>query len=104
MAFYMWSGAYTADEVKAMVETPQDREVLARQAIESLGGKLHHYFFSFGQHDIIVIMEFADDVDMAALALRVTSNGYFSHGETTKLLTSADAMSAISRAKAAMES
>jgi hypothetical protein len=51
-----------------------------------------------------VIMEFADDVDMAALALRVTSNGYFSHGETTKLLTSADAMSAMSRAKAAMES
>ncbi len=101
MAMYMWTGSYTIDAIKSMVEEPQDREALARAAIESIGGKLHHYFFCFGQSDIIVIMEFDDDVEMAALSLLVGSIGSFSHGATTKLMTAADAMTAMARAKEA---
>ena len=101
MAFYMWTGSYTVDAIKAMVEEPEDREALARAAIESLGGKLHQYFFCFDQRDIIVIMEFDDDVSMAALSMLVATKGSFSHGATTKLMTSADAMAAMARAKAA---
>ncbi len=101
MAFYMWTGSYTTDAIKGMVEDPQDREALARAAIEAVGGKLHQYFFCFGQQDIIVIMEFDDDVSMAALSMLVGSIGSFAHGATTKLLTSADATAAMGRAKEA---
>ena len=46
-------------------------------------------------------MEFDDDVDIVALSMLVAANGAFSHGATTKLLTSADAMAAMARAKEA---
>ena len=101
MAFYMWTGSYSTDTIKAMVEDPQDREVLARSAVEAIGGKLHHYFFCFDQRDVIAIMEFDDDVAMAALSLMVGSIGNFAHGATTKLMTSTDAMAAMARAKEA---
>ena len=101
MAFYLWSGSYTTDAIKGLVDEPQNREAMARAAIEAVGGKLHHYFFCLGQQDIIVIMEFDDDVSMTALSMLVGSLGSFAHGATTKLLTSADAVSAMAAAKEA---
>ena len=101
MALYMWTGSYTTDAIRGMVDDPQDREAFERAAVESLGGKLHHFLFSFGNSDIIAFMEFDDDVDMVALSMLVAANGAFSHGATTKLLTSADAMAVMARAKEA---
>ena len=104
MAFYLWTGSYTTDAIKAMVDNPQDRETAGRAVVEALGGKLHHFFFCFDQSDIIAIMEFDNDVDMAGLSLLVGARGSFAHGATTKLMTSTDAMAAMARAKEAQDS
>ena len=104
MAFYMWKGSYTTNAIKAMVNNPQDREAAGRAVVEALGGTLHQFFFCFDQSDIIAIMEFDDDVDMAGLSLLVGAGGAFAHGATTKLMTSADAMTAMARAKEARDS
>ncbi len=104
MAFYMFTGSYTTDAIKTMVDNPQDREAAGRAAIEALGGKLHHFFFTFSESDVIAIIEIDDDVAMAACSLLVGASGALAHGATTKHMTSADAMAAMARAKDAQGS
>ena len=104
MAFYMFSASYSPDAIKAMVDNPQDREAAGRVAIEELGGKLHQFFFCFDQNDVIAIIEIDDDVAMAACSMLIGASGAMSHGSTTKLMTSADAMTAMARAKEALDS
>ena len=40
---------------------------------ESAGGKLDAYYFAFGQHDVVAIVDFPDNVSAAALS--VAANG-----------------------------
>ncbi len=104
MPHYMFQGSYTTDALKAMVDSPQDREKAAAALIEAAGGKLHSMFFCFGAEDVIAIMEMPDDESAAACALAVGASGALSGGATTKLMTSAEAMKAMARAKTASAS
>jgi uncharacterized protein with GYD domain len=101
MAYYLFTGSYSIDAIKTMVDNPQDREAAARAAVEAIGGKLHSFFFTFGESDVIAIVEIDDDVSMAAMSFAVAAGGALAHGATTKLLTSAEAMAALARAKKA---
>ena len=104
MAYYLYQASYTPAAIKAMADSPQDREAAARPLIEAVGGKLHHLFFCFGQDDIVALMEAPDDEAMAAAAMIVAGSGAVSGGRTTKLLTSAEAMAAMAAAKTAAAS
>ena len=99
MAFYLIKANYSTDAIKAMVNNPQDREVAARKAIEALGGTLHHFFFALGDADVIAIIEVPDDKTIVAGSLIVSASGNFSKYSTTKLMTSSEAMAAMSKAK-----
>ncbi|MDP6707652.1 MAG: GYD domain-containing protein [Alphaproteobacteria bacterium] len=99
MAYYLFTGSYTTDAIKTMVANPQDREAAARAAAEAVGAKLHSFFFTFGQSDVIAIIEADDDIAMSAISLTVGASGSVAHGATTKLLTAAEAMAAMARAK-----
>ena len=101
MPFYMFNGRYTAAAIKAMVDTPQDREAPASALVKAAGGKLHHLFFCFGNDDVIALIEAPDDKSMAACALAIGASGAFSGGATTKLMTSKEAMAAMRAAKKA---
>ena len=99
MGFYLIQVAYTADAAKAMVKSPQNREDAARKAIESLGGKLHSFYFCFGEYDAVLIAEAPDDKTVAAAGLAVSSAGALSKFHTTTLITTADGMEAMKLAK-----
>jgi uncharacterized protein with GYD domain len=99
MPYYLFQGRYSTNAIKAMVETPQDREAAARPLVEAAGGKLHHLFFCFGVEDIVALVEAPDDNAMAACALTIGASGALSSGATTKLMTAADAMKAMATAK-----
>lgn len=101
MGFYLFTASYTTDAIKAMVNKPQDREAAARAAIKSVGGKLHSFFFTFGESDVIAILEADNDEAAAAVSLLVGAGGGLAHGATTKLLTGAEAKAAMARAKKA---
>ena len=100
MPYYMFQGRYTTESLRAMVDNPQDREAAARAVIEAVGGKLHHMFFCFGQEDVVAIMEAPDDEAMAACTLAIGAAGSLAGGATTKLMTTAEAVSAMGKAKA----
>lgn len=98
MAFYLVQLAYTGEASKTMVKNPQSREETARKAIESLGGKLHSFFFSFGDYDVALIAEAPDNVSAAAMALSTAAGGAVSKFHTTTLLTSAEGIAAMKAA------
>lgn len=100
MAFYLWTGNYTQDAMKAMVKKPSDREAAARQAIEAAGGKLHHMFIALGRKDLVLLAEFPDDVSAVSISLMTAAAGAVSNAETTRLMTMGDFTKAIKKAGA----
>ncbi len=87
MPLYLSRFSYTPQTWAAMVEKPEDRREVARAIIESMGGKLHGFWYAFGQHDGYNLWEAPDNVSMAAVALAITSGAALSSFETTVLLT-----------------
>lgn len=99
MPYYMITGRYSLDSMKAMVENPQDREAGARSLVEAAGGTLHSFFFCFGFEDFLGIAEMPDDEAMASVGMALGASGAASSGGTTKLLTAKEAMSAMRKAQ-----
>lgn len=98
MPFYMLQVSYDAKQYKAMIDHPQDRTTQARKIVESFGGKLHNFFFAFGDYDLVAITEFPDNVSSSAAALALGSTGAFSRFKTTVLVTAAEAQKAMKKA------
>jgi len=99
MAHYMLQVGYNAASTKAMVEHPQNREEVARKATESLGGRLLSFYFCFGEFDAVLIAEIPDNVSAAAIAMGVGSTGALSKFQTTPLMTAAEGVEAMKKAK-----
>lgn len=97
----MFQGRYSTDAIKAMINNPQDREAAGKALVESVGGKLHSMFFTFGSDDIIAIIEGPDDKTAAACSMVLGASGAFSGGATTKLMTMSEAVGAMDIAKKA---
>jgi uncharacterized protein with GYD domain len=83
-----------------MVQHPQHREDAVRKSCEALGGKLHHFFYSFGDYDALTLVELPNNKAAAALALSVEASGAARQIHTTVLLTVDDAMEAMKIAQA----
>jgi uncharacterized protein with GYD domain len=101
MGFYLMQGNYTVPSVKAMIGTPRDRSEAVAKTFQSAGGKLLHFFFAMGESDWIILCEAPDDVTAAAISMAVSASGGVSNFKTTKLITTAEAMAAMSKAASA---
>ena len=98
MSHFMLRWQFKDDVAKALVGKPQDRTGPARTLVESFGGKMHHYFFVFGDYDGLAICEFPDNTSVAACSLKAMSTGAFARFETTTLLTAKEAEAAMKQA------
>ena len=77
-----------------MIARPADRRAPTRWRRPSAARSSSSYF-AFGKYDAVVIIEAPDDVAAAGAAMAVAASGGFSAGETTRLLTSEEAMAAM---------
>jgi uncharacterized protein with GYD domain len=67
---YMWKVSYTKTGVRGVAnEGASSRRDAVRHAIESLGGELEAMYFAFGEADVYVIGDLADNQSAAALSL-----------------------------------
>ena len=85
--FYLTQFSYTPETWARLMKNPEDRRVAARKYIESVGGKLHGFWYALGTYNGYCLWEAPDNVSMAAVALAITSGGALSKFETTPLLT-----------------
>ena len=71
MPMYLTRFSYTPETWARLIAKPEDRRGAARAYIESVGGKLHGFWYAFGEHDGINLWEAPDNVSMAAVALAI---------------------------------
>ena len=74
---------------------PEDRTKLAEKVCESFGGKLHHFYFAFGEHGLIEIIEAPDNKTMMAIMMASAAAGSIVDVTTTVLVSAAEAHNAM---------
>ena len=99
MALYLTRFSYSAETWSRLTKNPEDRREAARKYIESVGGKLHGFWYAFGSFDGYNLWEAPDNVSMAAVAIAISGGGALTKFETTPLLTVEETMDALRRAQ-----
>lgn len=99
VAFYLTRFSYTPETWARLTKNPEDRREAARKYIESVGGKLHGFWYAFGEYDGYTLWEAPDNVSMAAVAIAIGSGSALSKLETTTLLTVEETLDALGRAR-----
>ena len=51
MPYYLTRFSYTPATWAKLIENPEDRRTAAKEYIEGVGGKLHGFWYAFGEHD-----------------------------------------------------
>ena len=98
MPFYLTRFSYTPETWAKLIKNPEDRREAAKQYIESVGGKLHGFWYSFGEHDGYNLWEAPDNVSMAATALAIGAGGALASVQTTVLLSVEETLEALGKA------
>ncbi len=98
MPFYLTRFSYTPATWAKLMESPEDRRKAAKEYIEAVGGKLHGFWFAFGEHDGYNLWEAPDNVSMAATAIAIGGGGALKSFETTVLMSVEDTLSALEKA------
>jgi len=99
MPLYLTKFSYAPETWARLIGNPEDRRKAAQSYIESVGGKLHGFWYAFGEHDAYTLWEAPDQMSMAAVALAITAGGALSSLETTVLLTVDETMDALRKAQ-----
>jgi uncharacterized protein with GYD domain len=100
MPSYLLQASYTTEALAALVKNPQNRTEVIRKSIESLGGKLVGLWLSFGDQDVVLVIDMPDSVSAAAMALAAAAGGSLRNTKTTALLTVDEGMAALKKAAA----
>lgn len=98
MPFYLTRFSYTPATWARLIQNPEDRRAAARQYIEAVDGKLHGFWYAFGEHDAYILWEAPDNVSMAATALAISAGGALSSLDTTVLMTVDETLAAMQKA------
>ena len=101
MPLYLTRFSYTPETWAKLVKNPEDRRGAATEYIESVGGKLHGFWYAFGEHDAFTLWEAPDNVAMAATAIAISAGGAVSISSTLtsgveEMLTALERASSIS--------
>ena len=99
MPLYLTRFSYTAETWARLIGNPEDRRKAAETYIESVGGKLHGFWYAFGASDGYSLWEAPDNVSMAAVALAISGGGALSSIETTVLLSVDETLEALRKAE-----
>jgi uncharacterized protein with GYD domain len=99
MAKYLALFGFTSRAIKQFVVNPSDRAAVVRNLVESVGGRLECYYWMFGQHDGVAIVEMPDSRTYAAVNMAIISSGTFKHFETYELIELDDLTAIAERAR-----
>ena len=76
MAKYLITASYTADGVKGLMKDGgSKRRQAAEAAVKSVGGRMEAFYFAFGEHDAIVLVDAPDNASVAAASMAINASG-----------------------------
>lgn len=99
MSHYLMRFSYAPETWARLIQNPEDRRDAARSYIEQVGGKLHGFWYGFGEYDGYVLFEAADHVSMASVVLAIAGGGALRSVETSVLMTVEETLEALRRAQ-----
>jgi uncharacterized protein with GYD domain len=87
---YLVQGRYTTDGIQGLLrDSASGRRADVQAAVTALGGKLEAFYYAFGDHDAVMIVDLPSSIKAAALALTISGSGAV-RVRTTPLLTVED--------------
>jgi uncharacterized protein with GYD domain len=89
MPKYLALFSYSEGSLAAMIENPADREPAIRAVLDSVGAELDVFYWMFGEHDGIAVVDAPDSVTMAGVSAAISSTGTV-RSQTHELFSSAD--------------
>ena len=98
MPHYLQQIAYSIEGWKTLVKKPQNRIEAVRPAIEKLGGKIESAWFTFGDYDIVLIIQMPSNVDAGAISIAFSAGSACKAVKTTPLLTVEEPVEAMKKA------
>jgi uncharacterized protein with GYD domain len=99
MTQYLYQAAYSAESLAAQMKNPTDRLAEVGALLEqSVGARIIGGGFSFGEYDVTVVVEAADDQTMTAVAIAIGAGGAIRSAKTTPLLTGDEWIAAMTKA------
>ena len=98
MASFLVQVSYTPEALSALIAKPQNRMAVVKKSVENLGGTFTGSWMSFGDYDLVMLLEMPNNVSAAALAIAAAAGGSLKAIKTTPLLTIEQAMSALKKA------
>ena len=98
MPYYLVQAAYSGDAWGAQIASPQNRLEQLRPVITGLGGSFSEAYYSFGEYDIVAIVQFPDNASAAGFSLAASAGGAVRAFKTTPLMTIDEGIEAMSKA------
>ena len=87
MPKYLVQASYTADGIRGLLEDGgSSRHDAAAELVKSLGGKIESFYFTFGEHDVVLIVDMPDHAAIVAAAGTVAGTGAMTVADTTVLI------------------
>ena len=87
MAKFLIKGSYTAEGTKGLLKDGGSKRLaVIEKVIGGLGGKVDAFYYTFGDADVLVIVDVPDAASAAAFSLAVSATGAV-RVSTTPLLT-----------------
>ena len=97
MPKYLIQASYSADGLKGLMkDKASGRKVAVDKLFASVGGKVESVYYCFGDYDVVLIADLADDAAMAAASINACSTGLV-RIKTTPLLTIAETDQALGK-------
>jgi uncharacterized protein with GYD domain len=98
MPLYLYQAAYTAESLAAQMKNPTDRFSTVAKQVESVGVKFVTGGFSFGEHDIALVMDAPNETTAAAVAIAIGAGGAVRNSKTTRLMSGPEYVDALKKA------
>jgi uncharacterized protein with GYD domain len=98
MAHYLMQLSYTSDAWAGLAGNPRNRIKDVEPIIKKAGMNLVYSAMSFGEHDIVAIVDAKDNVSVAGLAIDFAAGGSIKDVKTTPLISWEDGVKAMRKA------
>ncbi len=99
MARYLIQAAYSSESWAALVRDPEDRSAPVRAMVEKAGGRLEEFYLSFGDFDVVCIVDLPDNTSAAAVSIAASAGRGLKAIATTPLLSVTEALGALQQAQ-----
>ena len=100
MSRYLFEVSYTSESWATQVDTHANVLDRISPLVKKLGGSIDSVYYTFGDRDLVALVDFKTPEDAAAFSLAATAGGAVKSMRTTPLLTVDQGMAAMKKADA----